>query len=306
MKYWLYMVVGGLFFFAALTLLIYHTIVDISSPAVSINLPKHQFQPIKKDTVYVGVISRFSPNLIYEGYQPILDYLTATTDYYFILRLSNSYEETIVQLDRNEIQAAFLGTFLYIQARKSHPIKCILKPLNSRFEPYFHSVLVARADSPISSIVDLKGKRLALPSPLSFSGNWLLKYELKKNGLQPSDLDSIHYFDFHHTVIYQVLQGNFDAGAVKDRVAEEFFNKGIRVVAKSEPIPGSPIIVRSDLDAPIVAAIKKALLKVDIRKTEYQQLVKTWDPEFAFGFAEAVDADYDCMETLAQTFKVVP
>lgn len=252
--------------------------------------------PQSRDTIYVGVISRFSPNLIYEGYQPIMDYLSRETPFRFILRLSNSYEQTVSQLDEDKIQVAFLGTFLYLQARKKHAITCILKPLNSQFEPHFHSVVVTRSDNAMRSISDLKGKRLALPSPLSFSGNWVLQYEFKKHGLQISDLDSVHYFDFHHTVIYQVLRGNFHAGVVKDRVADEFAGKGIRILAASEPIPGSPLIIKNNLDSAIVRSIKGALLKIDIKKSEYRDLVQSWDPEFAYGFAPAVPGDYDSVE----------
>jgi phosphonate transport system substrate-binding protein len=278
----------------AITVLIYSTFMDISTPA-----PDAAFSPrtpdtgLGQDTVHVGVISRFSPNLIYEGYQPIMEFLSRESGRTFALMLSSSYDETIAQLDQDKIQAAFLGTFLYLKARRDHPIRCILKPLNSQSEPFFHSVVVTRTDSKVRSVADLRGKRLALPSRLSFSGNWLLRYELARHRLQPADLDSIHYFGFHHTVVYQVLLGQFDAGAVKDRVAEEFAGKGIRIIAASEDIPGSPIIVRKDLDPRIIQAMTTAMLKIDTSQPQYLALVKDWDPEFAHGFAPAEDSDYD-------------
>ena len=156
------------------------------------------------------------------------------------------------------------------------------------------------------SIDDLKGKRLALPSPLSFSGNWLLRYELKRHGLKVGDLDSVHYFGFHHTVIYQVLLGQFEAGAVKDRVADEFNGKGIRILASSEPIPGSPVIIRKDLDPAISRAIVEAMLKIDVRIPQYKALVREWDPEFAYGFAVAEDADYDAVAAIFGTLEDEP
>ncbi len=288
-----------LLFFAAVTLLVYRNFIDITTgpdgvlppsppPAASATL----------DTVHVGVISRFSPNLIYEGYQPIMDYLTRESGICFALKLSSSYEETIAQLDQGQIQSAFLGTYLYLKARRDHPIHCILKPLNSQLEPYFHSMLITRDDSPIHSIADLAGKRLALPSPLSFSGNWLLDYELGRHGLKVSDLDSVHYFGFHHTVVYQVLLGRFDAGVVKDRVAAEFTGKGIRVIAVSQEIPGSPIIVRRDLDPRITEAMIKALLRIDARRPDHRALTRDWDPEFNWGFAIAEESDYDQVDAI--------
>ncbi len=289
------------------TIFIYRSMMDITTPRQALAPPTRTGPPPSgQDTVHVGVISRFSPNLLYEGYQPILDYLNRTTPYHFTLKLSSSYEQTVSQIERDEIQAAFLGTFLYLKARKDHAIQCILKPLNSQFKPHFHSVIVTRSDSPIATIADLAGKRLALPSPLSFSGNWVIHYEFQKHGLKTGDLDSLHHFGFHHTVIYQVLRGNFDAGVVKDRVAEEFLDRGIRILAASEPIPGSPIIVKKSLDTTITRAIQTALLQIDVHQEEYRDLVRSWDPEFAFGFAPAHDRDYDDIEKKIGAIEAVP
>ena len=296
-----------LLFFGAISVIVYRSITDITVGSQNVNdVNENIFDLEEKKNIYVGVISRFSPNLIYEGYQPIMNYLSRVTSYQFVLKLSNSYEKTILQLDHGDVQAAFLGTYIYLKARKNYPIKCILKPLNNHFEPYFRSVIVTRSDSPFHSIADLKGKRLALPSPLSFSGNWLPRYEFKKYGLTISDLDTVHYFDHHHTVIYQVLRGNFDVGVVKDRVAYEFINKGIRFLASSEPIPGSPIVVKADLDPIIIEAIQKALLQIDIRDSEYKELVKNWDPEFTFGFTVARDEDYDHIASIIESLEDAP
>ncbi len=296
-----------LIFFLALTLLVYRNFMDITTAPDTVLPPAAPLTAAGgRDTVQVGVISRFSPNLIYEGYQPIMDYLSRETGIIFALRLSSSYEETIAQLDQGQIQSAFLGTYLYLKARRDHPIRCILKPLNSQLQPYFHSMVITRDDSPIRSISDLAGKRLALPSALSFSGNWLLGYELQRHGLKVSDLDSVRYFGFHHTVVYQVLLGRFDAGVVKDRVAAEFTGKGIRVIAVSREIPGSPIIVRRDLDPLITEAMVKALLRIDARRPDHRALVRDWDPEFAWGFVPAEESDYDQVDAIFAALEKEP
>lgn len=281
---------------------VYQDILDITLvPPLEADSALADTTVVEKTVVYFGVISRFAPNLIYEGYQPVMDFLSENTPYTFRLKLSNSYDETIQQLVKGEVQAAFLGTYLYLRAREKYDIQCILKPLNSNFEPYFRSVLFTRTNSNLHSIQNLAGRKLALPSRQSFSGNWL-KYELRKFGLETSQLDSVHYFDYHHTVVYQVLNGNFDAGVVKNRVAEDFIGKGIRFLASSEPIPGSPIVVQKNLAPEIVTAIREALLKIDVSQPQYQEVVKNWDREFAFGFAAADDRDYDHLGTVIQAF----
>ena len=94
--------------------------------------------------------------------------------------------------------------------------------------------------------------------------------------------------------------GNFDAGVVKDRVAREYLDKGIRIFAYSDPIPGSPIVVPKNYNPKILDAIRSVLLKIDVHQPQYREIVKTWDQEFANGFVEASDKDYDQLQTILE------
>ena len=284
---------------------IYRFAIDIETPFPQmVNMLQPIAESAEKPLVSFGVISRYSPNIIYKGYQPVMDYLTANSNYQFELRLSNSYQETVQQLVDGSVDVAFLGSFIYLKARRDHGIKCILKPLNDDFEPFFHSVLITGSESPIHSVNDLKNKRLALPSEQSFSGNWLPMYEFKKFDVTVNDLDSVHHFAHHHTVANQILMGNFDAGVVKDRVAREYVNKGIRIFAYSEAIPGSPIVMPQNFDPEILDAVRRILLKIDVQQPQYREIVKTWDREFAYGFTEATDKDYDQLQDIVNALGV--
>ena len=279
---------GGLVFIVFLILnlgLLYNSLLDISFTSFQSGKPNN-FDP--RPVVYFGVVSRYSPHLLYEGYQPLMDYLSSETPYKFRLRLSHTYQETIEQLKNGVVSAAFLGTYIYIRNRSDSDLQCILKPLNKNGTPFFHSVVVTLRDSGINTIEDLKGKRLALPSHHSYSANWLFK----DTGLREVDLDSIHHFDFHNTVIYEILKGDFDAGVVKDRVAYEFENKGIRIIQQSKSIPASPVVIHKRTKPEIAQAIKEALLKIDIKQDIYKKLIQSWDPEFRYGFVEAFNQDY--------------
>jgi phosphonate transport system substrate-binding protein len=111
-------------------------------------------------------------------------------------------------------------------------------------------------------------------------------------------LQKVQHFEHHHTVVYQVLRGNFDAGVVRESVAEEYEGKGITVVARAHPVPGSPIVVAKQHDPAVVEAFTKALLAVDPRKPEFADRVANWDVEFRHGFAQASDRDYDRLQAV--------
>lgn len=281
-----------LLIFGIATYFLRQSILDISRSYPESNSVTKQ-DTVPKDTVHFGVISRFPANVLYQGYQPLMDYLTQSSEYYFELIISRSYEETVQQLADGEVDAAFLGSYIYVTSRDKYGLKPILKPLNENGEPFFHSVMITREDSGIDSIGSLSGKRLALPSEQSFSGNWLPKTGLNEHNLSVSDLQQVDYFQHHHTVVYEIMRDNFDAGAVKDRVAHEFSDRGVNIVARSNPVPGSPIVVSTDYNKDKISAISEALLRIDPDDPFFAEKIKEWDPEFAYGFTEAVDEDYD-------------
>lgn len=283
--------------FLAISGITYRRVSDISDPFPEEATPLAEGKTGRTQKVYyIGVISRYPPTLIYQGYQPIIDYLNAHTPYRFALKLNRTYRQAGQQLVNGKVVAAFFGSYLFAREREKYHLHCVLKPLNEQFRPVLHAVLVVPLHSSIRSLKDLRGKKLALPSPYSYSANWLRLGALQKNGLRFSDLDSVHYFAHHHTVVYEVLKGHFDAGVVKDRVAKEFLQRGMRVVAQSPPIPSSPVVMAPGAPPGVIEALKTALLAIDVHDPQMRDMLSHWDREFAYGFVVAHDADYDSLE----------
>jgi phosphonate transport system substrate-binding protein len=244
------------------------------------------------------VISRYTPTTIYRGYQPIMDYLNEVTPYRFDLKLGRSYWETVELLGSGRVMVAFLGRKVYLQARDRYGLSAILKPLNDDLQPMFQDAVITRIGSDIHSLTDLVGRSVALPSQDSYSGNWLRAEGFAVGGPAKFPLQKVEHFEHHHTVVYQVLRGNFDAGVVRESVAEEYEGKGITVVARAHPVPGSPIVVARQHDPAVVEAFTKALLAVDPRKPEFAGRLVSWDVEFRSGFARASDRDYDSLQAV--------
>jgi phosphonate transport system substrate-binding protein len=289
------LLVGGYLFFVFFE--------DISSPLPQAPAAAQAKAVQSKQVVYVGVISRYTPTTIYQGYQPIMDYLTEVTPFRFELKLGRTYWETVELLASGKVTVAFLGRRVYLQGRDRHGLTAILKPLNDDFQPNFQDAVITRNDSGIRSLQDLVGRSVALPSQDSYSGNWLKAEGFTAGGQGKFPLKKIQHFEHHHTVVYQVLRGNFDAGVVRESVAEEYEGKGISIVARAKPVPGSPIVTTKRHDPVIVGAFTRALLAVDPRKPEFADRVAAWDTEFRYGFAAATDRDYDHLQTVLAPLK---
>lgn len=250
------------------------------------------------ETVYFSAITLYHPIVMYQKYQPLMSYLTEHTPYRFELRLSQDYRDIIDFLKTNKVQVALLGGVTYLEAKKEFNVIPILKPLGANGKPFYRCVFITKdANNKINKLSDLKGKSIAFASKLSTSGNLVPLYHLySKAGLRLEDFSRYENFKYHDTVAREVLRGNFDAGAVIDSVAERFKDKGIKIIAVSEPtpaIPGLPIVVRTDASPKLVIAIKNVLLSLNYSNLEHRKIMEQWDEEFRYGFVEAKDSDYD-------------
>jgi len=286
------------------TVVFYNYVLDISGEVYHhTHVSNKNAVDSSKPVVYIGVISRYPPNIIFRGYQPLLDYISSKTPYLFELKLSSDYQDAVNMLIKGEVTAAFLGSYVYVRANREHGIIPFLKPLNENFRPYSRSVIFVRQNSHISSVSMIKGKRLALPSKESFSVNWLLKYELPKLRMSEDDFVAIDYFPHHQSVIYSVLKGYSDVGVTREYLIKNASQKGLRIIAYSDPIPTSPLVAVPGKSDSVVNAIKSALLVINKNNPDRLQITKDWDYEFVFGFESASDSDYKVIRNISGRVK---
>lgn len=271
--------------------------------AISLFFPGFSLTSEKERVVRIGVISRYNPRIMYQNYQPIMDYLSESTPYKFELKLGRTYTDTLNFLAEGKVDVASLGAVTYLEAHKKFGAVPILRPLSGEGGAFYRSITIVRKDSKIKQLKDLKGKSFAFASIKSTSGNLFPRYYLAKTGIHLKDLKQYINLAHHDSVARAVLKGEFDAGAVKDVVAYKYKPKGLRFIFYSDPIPGVPIVVRKDTSPEVVKWIKKALLAIDPNDPKAKEILESWDPEFKNGFAEADDTDY---EIVREMFNKIP
>lgn len=245
-----------------------------------------------KPVVRFGVIPRYNPLVMYKRYQPIMDYLSAETPYRFELKISKDYPEAVRFLEQGVTQVSSLGDVTFAEANVQYSAIPILKPLNRDGTPFYRSAIIVRSDSTLKSLRDLRGRTVAFGSPHSTSSNLIPRYLFWENGVGLRDLKGYANLQHHDAVAKAILKGQYDAGAVKDVVAEKYRSHGLRILAWSAPIPSVPLVVRKDAPAGVVKALTAALLKLDRRNPRHQAIMKNWDDEFCHGFAPAAIEDY--------------
>lgn len=250
-----------------------------------------------KKTVYFGVIPRDNPRIMYEKYQPLLDYLSGKTPYTYELVLKKNYEETVNALGNGEMDVALLGPLTYLEARARYGAIAVLKSRGIDDSANYKSVIIKKKESPIRSFSELKGKKVAFASSKSTSGNLLPRYLLAGSGIHLSDLGAYANFDYHDSVVKAVLKGQYDAGAVRDSVAKKYMQLGIEVIAESEPMPTGPLVVGPGTPYSVIENIRKALMELNPNDNSSQKILRRLDEDFRNGFTDASDKDYADIRT---------
>lgn len=221
------------------------------------------------------------------------------------------YDGTIQGLLGGTLDYAELGASGYakIYLEDADAVEPILTTVQTDGATGYYSIMVARKDSGITSLADLKGKKLGFADPDSTSG-----YLIPVTSL-PADLGNAPVKDYfastgfgggHENLVLEVLKGTFDAGTTFGSGVGEFsdgytsgnlkkmVDKGIVdmddlvEVWKSPLIPNGPIVVRTTLDADIKAKFKDFMLKLPETDAECFSAIQGGDFK---GFVE-VNADF--------------
>jgi len=248
---------------------------------------------LAKETILFGLCPKYNARIMYQLYQPFVDYLSENTPYQFEIKLSRFYQETIDRLGKGETVIASCGPIPYIKARDKFKVKPILRALSKDGKAYYRGIIIVREDSPIQNLSDLKGKTLAFAQEWSTAGYILPRYYLMKSGISLKDLKGYAFLRHHDFVADAVLKREFDAGAVKDIVAYKYQEKGVRFIFMTDPIPTVAIVTKTDAPKEMVNSVKTALLKLNPGDSAHQKRMSQWDEEFKYGFTEASDSDYD-------------
>ncbi|MBI2371858.1 MAG: phosphate/phosphite/phosphonate ABC transporter substrate-binding protein, partial [Deltaproteobacteria bacterium] len=143
--------------------------------------------------------------------------------------------------------------------------------------PDYHTVFLARRDSGINSLEDLRGKLVAFQDPGSTSAYFLPKAILLRRGLTLTAKK-----DFHEPVapgevgyLFGVEEPNMFFWTIKEKVQatavsnedwanlQEGMRRELKVVARTEPVPRHLVSVRGDLAPALQAEIRRVLIGME-------------------------------------------
>ena len=237
-----------------------------------------------------GVYAHIRSTEIYKKFEPLRNYLERSLAEHGIhkrvhMKIYTTYPEAIDALANGEVDFVRYGPVSYILAkRKNQHIRLLAMESNSG-EKYFNGVIAVKTGSPIQSITDLKGHRIAFGGRHSTTGRYLSQAAMVKSGLTAADFAEVVYLGRHDKVAYAVASGNYAAGAMNENTFEKYKDvKNLRSILSFACVT-KPWVARKGLDAAIYDALQAVLLAL-----KDPELLK---PLNRAGLMPADDSDYD-------------
>lgn len=164
----------------------------------------------------------------------------------------------------------------------------------ARGEPSFYGGVIVRNDSAITTIDQLRGKRVAAIGEYSYGGYRFLVPQLAAKGIDPQKDVDFQFLDKVSIIIYGVINRKYDAGVLKietlDLPSFAGAREQVRVITRSGEIPQLPFIVKKNMDAATVAAIQEAFVALSPDRPDDLAILNGMQVK---NIVAATDADYD-------------
>jgi phosphonate transport system substrate-binding protein len=259
-----------------------------------------------QDTLTLAFIPQENPEKLLDDISVIRDYLSQEMGMEVDGYVTLDHAAAIEALRNGTADISFMGALPYVLAHHHVGAQVVLAEVY-RGSPMYRARLFVRRDSGITSLADLRGKSIAFADPISESGylyplDLFAEAGLLARGDDPqSFFSSVYFAGGYQQAIQAVANGYVDA-AGSSQFAELLLTPEQLVevtwIAESDLIPSHAVIARGDLDASVVAAFKRAMLKLN--EDDYRHLLQyVYGPD---GYIEVDHAAFEGVENLAREY----
>jgi phosphonate transport system substrate-binding protein len=230
-----------------------------------------------------GVLNQQSASLTAERWNPILQYLSTAAGVPLQLRMGPTVEDTDAMMGRGELdfvftnhnfQSEFDGVGFKVIARWSgEPIR---------------GVIAVATDSPIRTLRQLEGRRVAFPSRDAFVAYAVPVLALKRAGVTMQEVLAAN----QEGALAQLKAGRVDAAAVNSRFLAQYERREdvrFRGIYVSDEYPDLAVIAHPRVPAAVVERVRHALIGMKSDPAAAPVLARARSQ----GFDPATDRDYE-------------
>jgi phosphonate transport system substrate-binding protein len=237
-------------------------------------------------------------------FTPLANYLEKALGVKVEFTPVSDYPAAVETLVNKKVDLVWFGGFTFVQANLRSGGKVV--PLAQREEDTkFQSVFIAKTDSGIKSLADMKGKQISFGSQSSTSGHLMPRSFLLQANINPEkDFRRIAYSGAHDATIASVVSGKVDAAALDITVWKKFVSENkvdtqaVNVFFTTPGYFNYNWSVHADMPAAMQAKVKAALLALDPANPEHAEILRL---NRATRYIATTPENYKGLETAARS-----
>ena len=235
------------------------------------------------------------PAMVTRHARPMLSYLEQELNEPISIEFHKNYATILDAFCKDNIDLAFLGPLPYIKLKKNcNKVVPIVRFVNKRGEATYTCSIITNAETGLTRLQDLKGKRIALTQPLSTCGYLMTDFLLRGADQRLTDTQ-FRYVGNHRKVALSVIRNEADAGGLKTSIAHKYEHLGIRFLARTPPLPGFLLVANgSTMSSRQIQKIRAALLRLQpLSNQKDAKITACWGEKIRYGAISVNDRDYD-------------
>ncbi len=216
--------------------------------------------------IRIAIASIVSPRRNLRDYERMLQYIGRKLGTPVETVQRSGYSECIALLEKREIDAAFVCSGPYVEAKERFGAEALVVP-QVKGEGTYCAYVIARKGGPVRAFADLRGKVFAYTDPLSTTGKLYPAALLSKLGSRGSVFFGKTIFTWgHDNSVEAVAHGLADGAAVSSLVWDGMAKSGAasalqtRVIERSAPFGMPPVVVHPRLDPELKEKLRAVFL----------------------------------------------
>ncbi len=254
--------------------------------------------------IRLGILPRLGAVELFVMFNPLAEYLTKETGEKVSIVIPKDFDAYKEAARAGNFDLGFTNSLIYVQLKKDVQIAPLVIASEQKAGTRFRGIIIARKDSGLESLPDLKGKRLVFVERDSAGGYLFQMLLLKKAGLEVNrDFVLLPFARKHDNVAMAVFNGAADAGGIREddfeRMQDKVDIKQLKIIGYTEYYPNWMLFAAPGLNKATVDKVKTALLKLKSGDLQSEKVLK---PAGLTGFAPAADRDYDRLRQAAKEF----
>jgi phosphonate transport system substrate-binding protein len=249
-----------------------------------------------QEPLILGIHPFLSSAELYKRFSPLADYLSRELGRPVQIHIESSYESHVNMVGKGKVDIALMGPASFVKLTKRFGKLPLLAAFETKGIRTFKGVIVVRKDSQIKTLSQLRGRKFAFGDVNSTMSHLVPRYMLLKAGVHMKHLGKADFLTNHDNIALGVLSGNFDAGALKEDIYNEYAHQGLRALAISDPMPDHIFVARAGLPDDTVRKVSKILLS--LKDTEDGRVVLSSIQKNLTALVPVRDADYDSLRKL--------